>query len=149
LAPYRPPGWLCPKREGTVSFFQGEDQRLLTVFVGTNLIVHDVAARRNLHEWPLPFVPKRCYLWPSGQVELTDANDQVWTFDPLEGRMRGQSTPRASRLTTKKGFSTERGRREMVVASDHSVQLVDAQGGALRTLIPAPGAATMTFDLEL
>ena len=144
--PFRAATFLASTEDpNSSSFVRAKDQRLLGVFVGTNVIVRDIESGTNRHEWPLPFAPKWFKVHSSGLVELTDASQQVWTFDALQGRMLQPLVTPESQLRTSNLLAVPCGQRVLVVAADQSVSLVDLQSGSSKPLVAAPsGGAAAT-----
>jgi WD40 repeat protein len=127
-----------PAVPGTSALIEGPDQRLLAVFVSTNLVVRDVAGGTNRHEWPVPFTPGAVVIKESGLVEFTDPDHRRWSFDSFSGRMSKLSATTPAELDASNLSVTRHGQLAFVVASDHSGRLLDLQTGSVKMLVPVP-----------
>jgi WD40 repeat protein len=109
------------------------DQRLVTLLVGANLIVHDVLTGTNRHVWPLPFPPKQFAVAEEpGVIALVSPNQRAHFFEYLTGRMRPLEIAATSLVQM-----DAKGERALFTAPDQSKQFVDLRTGDLQTLVPA------------
>ncbi|HKX61575.1 MAG TPA: protein kinase [Verrucomicrobiae bacterium] len=130
--PSRPPVRFTEATDRTFLVRRG-DGRLLALFVGTNLVVHDVFGGTNRHVWALPFQPERLKTHEeSGLLVLVDGREDTHFLEYETGRLRELPlNVRSGSVQLDKEV-----RWAFVVAPDYSGSLVDMETGQTRRLAP-------------
>jgi WD40 repeat protein/serine/threonine protein kinase len=127
--PFAPAGMNVVHR---IVLARDNNQRLLALFVSTNLMVQDVISGTNLHTWSLP-VPARQFTLAekSDLIAMVGSDQRARFFEYLTGRMRPLEVAATSLIQM-----DAKGEWALVTAPDRSLQLADLRTGNLHTLVP-------------